>query len=94
MPPVRIAGNLRPPNNQRLKTTRILPAALFLPSFATADPLPVGALNCARAETDRAMRIGADDGSFGKLRHRREPADCLATLESTAGLDGPWLGDP
>jgi hypothetical protein len=53
MPPVRLAGNFRLPNHQRMKTTRILPAALFLSSFATADPLPVGALNFARAETDR-----------------------------------------
>jgi hypothetical protein len=74
--------------------TRILSALLFFPSFATADPLPVGALNFALAETDRDMRKGAADGSSGKLRHRREPADYLATLECAAGLDGPWLGDP
>lgn len=39
----------------------------------TAEPVNVG--NFARAETDFYFSKAVNDGAFGKLRHRREPAD-------------------
>jgi hypothetical protein len=47
----------------------------FTTALAQDKPLPVNVGNFARAESDLYFRKVAEDGAFGKLVHRREPAD-------------------
>jgi para-nitrobenzyl esterase len=57
------------------RTCLAMIAALGCLAAASAPaPIPVNIGNFTRAETDMYMGKAAQDGAFGQLRHRREPA--------------------